>query len=286
MIILNDKHMNTKISFAARSHIGLVRSNNEDNLYCDGEIIVPYSRDIPFALSGETDVPCIFAVCDGMGGEDDGEVASLVAVSTLKEHEGVITQAASTDATESAVQEFVLHANKTLCEMMRKSGRRMGTTLALIVVSNSLIQPYNIGDSRIYTLQNGQLSRVSEDHTLAAQKVRMGLITEEQAELDCDKNKLTRYLGVFEDEMTVEAVEYDPLHIGDIDYRILLCSDGLTDMVTERRIEIILDTVNDAWEAVKLLVDEALKNGGRDNVTCIIVDIDIRGVSYDRHQTI
>ncbi|MCL2103379.1 MAG: protein phosphatase 2C domain-containing protein [Syntrophorhabdaceae bacterium] len=273
--------MNMLVSFAARSHVGHVRGNNEDNLYCDGAIISPEARETPFSLRGETGVPCVFAVCDGMGGEEDGALASFLAVSALREHAEEIARAASLGETDAAVREFVYHANSALCDKMSEKGRfyRMGTTLAMIVVTGDAVRSYNIGDSRVYTLREGRLSRVSEDHTAAAQKVRMGLITEEQARLDHDRHRLTRHLGIFEDEMSVEATVSDPLPLGidDVNCRVLLCSDGVTDMVEDERIEEILNAAPDAWEAVNVLVDEALDNGGRDNVTCVVVDInDVR----------
>jgi protein phosphatase len=266
------------LKFSARSHTGLVRRNNEDNLYCDGTILTPRTREAPFSLRGEVDVPCIFAVCDGMGGEEDGEFASLTAVTTLAEHAKKIESAGSADEIHGAVQEFVTDANKRVCDAMRERSVRMGTTLALVVVTDDAIYPYNLGDSRIYAMQGGKFSRVSEDHTLAAQKVKIGVITEEEASTDHDRNRLTRHLGIFEDEMTVAAATSDPLML-DRGCRVLLCSDGLTDMVANVRIEEIVRASPTPEIAVDCLMAEALEHGGRDNVTCIVVDVPARAES-------
>jgi protein phosphatase len=120
---------------------------------------------------------------------------------------------------------------------------------------------------------DGSLEQISEDHTLTMQKVKMGVLTLEQAQRDRDRHKLTRYLGIFEDEMTLEAdsLTLPPLPAAE-HRRLLLCSDGLTDMLPDERIaEILLAaTINDAAD---LLVEEALTAGGKDNVTCIIIDV-------------
>jgi protein phosphatase len=206
-----------------------------------------------------------------MGGHADGEFASLTAVTTLLERAYAIKGAASRKGIDTAVQKYVAEANKKLCDRMRAHSVRMGTTLALVVVTNRAIHPYNLGDSRIYSLSEGQFTRVSEEHTLAWQKVRMGVITEEEAEHDKGRHMLTSHLGIFEEEMVVMAAVHEPIPL-DRARRLLLCSDGLTDMVTSELIEKILKDAPSAEEAVSRLVREALKNGGRDNVTCVVLD--------------
>ncbi|MDR1049110.1 MAG: protein phosphatase 2C domain-containing protein [Synergistaceae bacterium] len=263
--------MSAAVFFSARSHVGHVRRNNEDNLYCDGASLTPENRDAPFTLNGSADAPCVFAVCDGMGGEADGEFASLTAVTVLAERAKAIG-AASGGAMDAIVAEYVTKTNALLCEAMRTKAVRMGTTLALAVVTDDALRAYTLGDSRVYALKDGSFFRLSEDHTLAAQKVKMGLITEEEAGRDRDRHTLTRYLGIFEDEMTVEADASAPLPIGG-GCRAILCSDGLTDMVADGRIKEIMSAAPTPEEAARRLVDEALGNGGRDNVTCVVVDV-------------
>ena len=258
--------------FTTRSHPGRVRTNNEDNLYGNGVNLTSENRDAPFNLQGRAQSPCIFAVCDGMGGEADGEFASLTAVTTLGEHAQVIKAAAlSSGDADKAVQDFVTDANDRLCRAMRSRSARMGTTLALAVLTEDTVRTYNIGDSRIYRLQDGAFSRLSVDHTLAAQKVRMGLLTEEEAQKDRSRHVLTRYLGVFGEEMIIEADVIAPFAVN-TGCRLLLCSDGLTDMVPDARLEEVLRGAANAEAAANALVDEALRNGGKDNVTCIVID--------------
>lgn len=260
------------IYYDSYSHPGLVRTNNEDDVYCDGEIITPETRDVPFASCGSADVPCLFAVCDGMGGEADGEVASLTAVRALADHADAIKRAAANGQdVDRAVCAYVADANARLCDMMIGRPVRMGTTLTLAVITASHIHTYNIGDSRIYIFKEGKLTQLTEDHTMAVQKVKMGLITKQEAERDRSRHVLTRYLGIFEDEMTLTPDAIPPIPADDR-YRLLLCSDGLTDMVSDEQIEAILREAMDAKDAADALVKAALDNGGRDNVTCIVID--------------
>ena len=257
------------ITYSACSEMGRVRSNNEDNLYCGGVILTPETRETPFALSGEAAAPCLFAVCDGMGGQEEGEFASFAAASLLPELEEAL-KTAPPEKTGRLVQEYVTKANKLICDRMSEKSVRIGTTLVLVIVTEEVILPYNIGDSRIYEYTGGKLSQISRDHTLTMQKVRMGVLTEEEAKSDRDRNKLTRYLGVFEDEMVMEAEALPALPLTER-RRLLLCSDGLTDLVNNDRIEEILQSAA-TCEAAGLLVAEALEAGGKDNVTCIVIE--------------
>ena len=261
------------VCFAVCSHIGLVRKNNEDNFYCNGEIL---TRE-KFSLDGTVENPCIFAVCDGMGGEEHGELASLTAVKVLGEQAEKIKSAALSNNPDEAVQAFITEANNKICNIMRENSFRMGTTIALVVISYNSVMAYNIGDSRIYKFSNGVLSQISEDHTMAQQKIKMGLLTPEEARQDKSKHVLTRCLGVFEDEMVLTPNIISPLNI-DKELRLLLCSDGLTDMLSDLQIQEILRSNDDSKSAVNVLVDSALKNGGRDNITCLVIDFNSKGV--------
>jgi len=258
-----------KMNYSAQSHMGKIRANNEDNLYCAGVFLTPETCDAPFALSGETAIPCVFAVCDGMGGQEDGEFASFTAAGLLSELETAVKNAPF-DKIDGSVQEYVTKANELICARMREKSVRIGTTLALVIVTENGVKSYNIGDSRIYELINGNLRQISEDHTLTMQKVKMGVLTKEQARIDRDRNKLTRYLGIFEDEMVLKA---EPLETPLLTERrrFLLCSDGLTDSVPDVRIEEILKNAAIA-DVAGQLVNEALAGGGKDNITCVVVD--------------
>jgi len=258
------------ITYAARSHPGLVRSINEDNLYLNGAHMDEQARKAPFAAAGEAALPCLFAVCDGMGGGADGEWASLTAAAALKDAQAAISSAGPKQCA-AAVNGYVTMVNDILCDAMREKNARMGTTLALVLVSKEGIFPFTAGDSRIYAMQDGELRLLSEDHTMAMQKVKMGIFTEEQARADHDWHKLTRYLGIFPDEMQIEAEAFTQLLLQE-GMRLLLCSDGLTDLVTDDRIGELLRS-GTPEQAVDALTQEAMQRGGKDNITCVVLEL-------------
>ena len=251
--------------------MGNVRTNNEDNFYCNGIIMTVSERERPFFLSGQTETPCIFAVCDGMGGEDCGELASLTAVETLSSHSARIL--GNLMDADKYVSDYTKDANSKLTDIMRSQGIQLGTTLVLALITATSLTFYNLGDSRGFRVENGRLVRVTEDHTLAEDKMRMGYITPAQAEKDRDRHVLTRCLGVYEDEYTVSP---DVSRKFDIEANTggLLCSDGLTDMLTFPEIAKIMKDNPEPSEAVNKLVDSALEHGGRDNITCVVFSIE------------
>lgn len=260
--------------FSACSDVGLVRTNNEDNLYCNGISSINQTFSHKFHIENTVRMPCIFAICDGMGGEAQGELASLTVVNLLNEYAEKIKSQSSSKHVNEIVQSFISDANNRLCKIMREKSLRMGTTLALVIISEGIVYAYNIGDSRIYKFKHGMLSRISEDHTIATQKIKMGLLDEEQARHDKSRHVLTRCIGIFDDEMILTPYIIPPFSI-DKECRLLLCSDGLTDMLPDTKIESIMLKHQETSSTINALVDSALQNGGRDNITCIIIDFKI-----------
>ncbi|MEW6636628.1 MAG: Stp1/IreP family PP2C-type Ser/Thr phosphatase [Actinomycetota bacterium] len=226
---------------------GKVRKNNEDAM------LVGDGRD-------ET----LFAVADGIGGFEAGEVASRIAVDALKELE-------PGGSFESAIRE----ANRRILAAARGDERLngMGTTVVAVRFAESGGDPVaevaHVGDSRAYVLRGGRLRPITEDHSLVAELVRSGDLTRAQAAEHPQKNLITRALGA-EDEVNIDT-EVIPIEAGD---RILLCSDGLTDMVPETRVaEILLESAGDPETPARRLVSAALDAGGSDNVTVVVVDV-------------
>ena len=208
----------------------------------------------------------VFAVADGMGGHEAGEIASGICVRTLAR----IPQLASgkRDATAGVVQEHLLMADEAIREA---TGARAGTTLSGVVVVEQMGAPYwlvlNIGDSRTYRLSHGQLSQVSVDHSEVQELVDAGQISQAQAAVHPRRHVVTRALG------TGDEIEADywllPIEEGD---RILVCSDGLNGELDDEHISNILRSHADPQAAVDELIQAALRSGGRDNVTCIVLD--------------
>jgi protein phosphatase len=208
----------------------------------------------------------VFAVADGMGGHEAGEVASGMCVRAL----ATLPQLATGErtATASVVQQYLAIADDSI---RTATGSRAGTTLTGVVVVEQMGIPYwlvmNIGDSRTYRLSQGRLEQVSVDHSEVQEMVDTGEITAEQATVHPRRHVVTRALG------TGDETEADywllPIEEGD---RIMVCSDGLNGELTDDQMFEILTMFPDPQEAVDQLIQAALRSGGRDNVTVIVVD--------------
>lgn len=208
----------------------------------------------------------VFAVADGMGGHEAGEVASRMCVRAL----AGIPQLATGERTVTAavLQQYLLRADSSIREA---TGARAGTTLAGAVVVEQMGLPYwlvmNIGDSRTYRLSQGRFEQISVDHSEVQELVDAGEITAEQATVHPRRHVVTRALG------TGDETEADywllPMEEGD---RVLVCSDGLTGEVADEDILRILSTVGRPQDAADALIEAALRNGGSDNITVIVVD--------------
>ena len=165
--------------------VGKVRQNNEDNYYIQGNVRQNLTMQHVEEKYHGAAIQSLFAVADGMGGEADGEVASLVAVQSLR-------KCALKDVRQEAL-EAVMEANEMICnEIMRKGGKRMGSTLTALYVDEGKAIVCNIGDSRAYLLRNGILTQISEDHTIVQQMVNMGAITKEEARTHRKRHMLSQ----------------------------------------------------------------------------------------------
>lgn len=262
--------MSVQVKFAARSEVGLVRTNNEDNLYCNGIFMTVSERERPFFVSGIAEGPCVLAVFDGMGGEACGELASLTAAQTLREHSAKILR--NVIDPDDGAERFVGDANERLLDIMRTHRLRMGTTLVMSVIGGVSFSMYNLGDSRGFRVENGRLLRVTDDHTVAEEKARMGLITMAQADKSRERHILTRCLGIYDDEAPVSPAVYGPFMFGE-NSGGLMCSDGLTDMLAFPDIAQIMRNYPEPADCVNALVEAALMRGGHDNVTCVVFRI-------------
>jgi len=243
-----------EVTYSARSHIGSVREKNEDNLYVAGVTLPhdicerPFFR--PFSIDGKSASPAIFAVCDGMGGESNGEIASLLAVETLMNLDERI-KANTQKKWDDVIQSYVDDVDNAIEHNEKNHNKRMGTTLALIVITRKGIQCFNVGDSSIFNLQRNKFAKITNDHTLAG------------------GNKLTRCIGIGE----ARTIESYPMITGKC--RILICSDGLTDMVNLKSIEHAMRFYKHTSDAANAMLETALDNGGNDNVTLIVADINV-----------
>lgn len=248
-----------KIQFASLTHQGQVRPNNEDAF---GEFVSPSDGD-----PGERGA--IFVVADGMGGHRGGEIASTMAVESLREAFEAGLDAA--DPGKTLVDAFT-DANSRILEKSVADAALfgMGTTCTAVALKGGNAYFAHIGDSRAYMVRDGQVTQVSQDHSLVGEMVRSGILSDEDARHHPKRNVITRSLGIQEDVATDTPHTPLPLRGGDA---FLLCSDGLTSYVDDGDIgEALAGTGPD--EACHTLVDLANERGGRDNITVQIVVVE------------
>ncbi len=223
-----------------RSDTGRQRRENEDSAYAASPL---------------------FVVADGMGGAQAGEVASRIAIEAFQDGLG------GTGSPEERLAERVRTANRQIHDRsMTETGREgMGTTLTAAYVDDSQLAIAHVGDSRAYLFRAGELSRLTQDHSLVDELVRRGKLTEEQAAEHPQRSIITRALGP-EPDVEVDTFTY-PMRAGDV---LLLCSDGLTSMISEQDVARVLASADGLDEAARALIQAANEAGGRDNITVVL----------------
>jgi serine/threonine protein phosphatase PrpC len=217
--------------------------------------------------------PPLFAVADGMGGAQAGEVASAMAVDEFKQsHNGDVTP-------EQQLAEIAKTANRKIYEMAQSDSRHagMGTTLTATMLDDEAVAVGHVGDSRLYLYRDGKLERMTRDHSLVEEFVRQGRLTPEQAEKHPQRSVITRALGpegdVEVDTFTIQARD------GDI---FLICSDGLSGMVSDADMEQIVGAGDRLDGTAKALIGAANDNGGRDNITAVLFRVEDDGTGDGR----
>lgn len=209
-------------------------------------------------------VPNLFVVADGMGGHKAGDFASKYAVQVLEEH----VRNHSGMGPELIITDAVREANRKIVEKAKQDTglEGMGTTLVVATIIEHTLYFANVGDSRLYLIRD-EIKQLSKDHSLVEEMVRLGGINEEEAKHHPDKNIITRAIGA-KDDVEVDFFEYR-LQKGDI---ILMCTDGLTNMVDDDEIFRIVKGGRDVVETAMQLVEKANENGGKDNIGIVLVE--------------
>ena len=248
---------------AARSMVGRVRKNNEDNLCIDDYFLPENHGDSEIVkYRFKSSAPHLIGVFDGMGGYSDGEKASFIAASTASHHRN-----------GSSVEEGFTHtlinmcmeANDLICA--EADGSHMGTTCASLILYNGHYTLCNIGDSPIFLVRDGAIRQLSIDHN---QKATFERATGKPAKPG-QKFKLTQCLGIPKEDMLIEPyTEEGIVKPGDV---FLLCSDGVTDMVDLQTLHELCQSATTAEEKVARITERAYEAGGRDNITLITVQI-------------
>jgi protein phosphatase len=250
-----------QIRASGLSDVGLKREGNED------------------AFSTEDSLG-LYVVADGMGGHLAGEVASQIAVEMINKgirrliHEKTPLEEifGTSDNSLSLEGNYILStirlANRVVYEMAIEKDKchGMGTTVVMIYVTPTLVIAANVGDSPLYMIRNGSIERLSRDHTIVAEQIEMGMMTEEEAETSPLRNVLTRNLG------SSETVEPDIFEIEpSLNDRFVLCSDGLSDLVSQEEILTMTQEENDPETLCRKFIDKALQRGAHDNTTVVTV---------------
>lgn len=253
--------MTPSLEIAGKTDPGCVRKNNEDNLAIDEEL-------------------GLLVVADGMGGHKAGEVASEIATTNIKNlarqwlggDKEMVPEGGSPQLSPRGrqLEFFVKTANTMIYEKGREvpKDRGMGTTLVAALADAKSMTVAHVGDSRLYLYRNGDLTPMTEDHSLVGDQVRRGLITPDEASRSTIQNILTRALGT-EQEVVVDVSEH-PLFPGDI---ILLASDGLSKMVTDAEVARVISEDSTPGVVVNRLVEMSRTAGGIDNITVIVARV-------------
>ena len=233
---------------SARSAIGLVRQGNEDSAFVSGQVI---------------------AVADGMGGHAAGEVASRIAVKTLQ---SLVPALTAQEIDQDSVEDLLMHSLHSIDEEIafvadeEIEKRGMGTTLTALLLRENTIALLHVGDSRCYRLRAGTLEQLSNDHTVIQELLDQGAISQAEAAEHPQRSMLTQALRG--DGDVTPVLQMYEVKKGD---RYLLCSDGLSGVLTDKEIKIGLKK-SDKDEAIKFLIDATYINGAPDNVTVLIAD--------------
>lgn len=261
-----------KVKVVVCSSVGKKRKVNQDNFFAHGHMNLKFKPYVYHSLM-KIRTERTYAICDGMGGEKNGEIASLVVVRLLNKY--LKKYPNFFEKFDKHVSCFIDNANKAICKLIRDNdNERMGSTIAMLCVApereSAIIA--NVGDTKVLLYRDNKIERISEDHNQAQSLVNMGLISEEEARVHKDKSKLTQHLGIFAEELVLEPFISDYIPIKSGDY-FIICSDGLTDMLSYDEISEIVGKRIKASKKTKELVSTANLKGGNDNITIILCEV-------------
>jgi len=243
----------SKIDAIGITDVGQVRDHNEDSIDCDIE-------------------RGMFILADGMGGHNAGEVASALAIESIKHalYDVLTPEIINSEIVDynDALYESITYANTEIFEQAAENTEYagMGTTLVMALIQADRALIANVGDSRLYVHNDSNLKQLTTDHSLVQEMVDNGYLSEEEAYSAVSRNLITRALGIA-DEVEVDLIEHK-IQSGDV---FLLCSDGLSDLVIDDEISTILSESDSLNDAAKNLITAANAKGGKDNISVILI---------------
>lgn len=253
------------IESASYSHIGCNRGENEDNIFFDGKILPVENKGLEEVLYAEFDLKQgyeIVSVFDGMGGHEDGQVASYIAARSIQRF---VEQKNSFDKSRPFLEGIIKYINDDVRINVKEHNVKMGTTVAFFLFNNEKVYVVNVGDSKAFSFKNNAFIQLSKDHSDKAFLLSHGVTNR--------RPRLTQFLGMPEENGIIQPyITKDYLKAGD---KYLLCSDGLTDMVENMEIVEILSEQISVKEIAKKLISKAIDNGGKDNITVIVSEVKV-----------
>ena len=262
---------------ALKSGKGCVRTNNEDAFYFNGKYAELKDMDQETTLTDTfQDSQALFAVCDGMGGYENGEKASYTAVSRLDQ----LRQTMRSAAFQGALIQWVHDTNKYITETIQDGG----CTQALLYFDLNKIYIAHLGDSRVYRVHHGLLSRMTKDHSKVQVLLDAGILTEQEAKTYPQRHVITRAFGMNEDENGKCMPTVQEPVMAESGDRYMICSDGVTDMLSDDRIGFILSQEKTAADCARAVYQEALDAGGKDNTSVIVVEVDQYNIEHEKEK--
>ncbi len=253
------------ISSAVRTNRGLLLPRNADGFFLDGKTFITDAMNRGGRMENEdANAFQLYAVLDGVGGGEAGQWAGLETARMLQ----TLCDAYPCGISEAELRYVTLRMSDRLHRLAGSSEKPAGVTIAACLWHKGIVRVLNVGNCRVYRLRRGKLTQLSEDHTEVQRMVDLGMITPYQARVSPERHLVSQYLG-----MDASAKEFEPFVSEALEARprdvYLLCSDGLCDMVEDTEIRKILLKSRDAAEAADKLTQQALDNGGRDNITAM-----------------
>ncbi len=234
----------------AITDVGLVRTENQDTYYTNEQPI--------------GNLPNLFVVADGMGGHVGGKQASETALQTIVDY----IEQSKEENIRVLFDKAIRKANNAVYEEANeKSLQGMGTTIVLASLDKDVLSVANVGDSRLYVVSPGAIKQVTKDHSLVEEMIRMGELERSKARLHPEKNVITRAVGASEDC----KADFFQVRL-DEEECVLMCSDGLSNMLDDEQIRNIMNSQRDVIEKTQKLVEAANNSGGKDNITVVVVE--------------
>ncbi len=258
------------LEIAAVTDIGQKRTSNQDNFFVNGCYIDHYNVVAERFDAVDSLNAHVLAVCDGMGGQADGDVAAMIGVSTISDYSDSLRQSEDSRNASRTARRMLREANGRILERCKESGKKMGSTVSMLVVANQYVYACNLGDSEIYHKTQYGIERLSKPQTFAQELVDMGAISEDQASRSYIRNQLSQYLGMENVRGLKPNENYTTIRNGDM---LLICSDGVSDVLPNHSIYAMLSSGRPVRDIADALIEKALRKGSGDNLTVVIARV-------------